>query len=77
MDDLLRFTTITKAMSKGRQAVKENFPLEEGIKSNTEEEKNYTRTFNLNWDAKGQPLASQLSKFLAACLWQRGCQTQS
>ena len=49
MDDLLRFTTIAEAMSKGRQAVKENFSLEEGTEGNmTEEEKNYIRTFNSN-----------------------------
>ena len=64
MDDLLTFTTIAKAMSKGRQAVKGNFTLE---RETEEEESNYTRTFNSNWAAKGQPLASHLAKFLAAC----------
>ena len=45
MDDLITFMTIADAMSKGRQAVKENFTLEEGTEG-IEEEKNYTHTFN-------------------------------
>ena len=58
MADLLRFTSIAEAMLKGRQAVKENFSLEEGTEGNTaEEEKNYICTFNSNWASKGQPLA--------------------
>ena len=52
--------------------MKENFTLEEGTEGNTEEEKNYTHTFNSNLAAKGQPLASQLSKFLAACFRAEG-----
>ena len=64
MDDLLTFTTIAEAMSKGRQAMKGNFTLEGETE---EEERNYTRTFNSNWAAKGTPLASHLAKFLAAC----------
>ena len=49
MDVLLRFTTIAEAMSKGRQAVKENFSLEERTEGNmTEEERNYVCTFNSN-----------------------------
>ena len=71
MDDLLTFTSIADAMSKGRQAVKGNFVLEEGTEGN-EEEKNYTRTFNSNWAAKAQPLASQLAKFMAACFKAEG-----
>ena len=64
--------TIADAMSKGRQAVKENFTLEEGTEGNTEEEKNYTRTFNSNWAAKAQPLASQLAQFFVACFKAEG-----
>ena len=75
MDDLLTFTTIAEAMSKGRQAVKGNFTLKEGTEGN-EEEKNYTRTFNSNWAAKGQPLASHLAKFLAACFRANGLSDQ-
>ena len=60
-------------MLKGRQAVKGNFSLDEGTEgSTTEEEKNYIHTFNSNWAAKGQPLASQISKFLAACFKAEG-----
>ena len=73
MTDLLRFTSIAEAMLKGRQAVKGNFSLDEGTEGNmTEEEKNYICTFNSNWAAKGQPLASQISKFLAACFKAEG-----
>ena len=75
MDDLLTFTTIAEAMSKGRQAVKGNFTLKEGTEGN-EEEKNYTRTFNSNWAAKGQPLATQLAKFLATCFRAEGLSDQ-
>ena len=68
MADLLQFTSIAEAMLNGRQAVKGNFSLEEGTEGNmTEEEKNYIHTINSNWAAKGQPLTSQISKFLAAC----------
>ena len=66
MDDLLTFTSIADAMSKGRQAIKGNFSIEEGAEG-SEEEKNYQMTFNSNWAAKAQPLSSQLAKFFAAC----------
>ena len=66
MDGLLAFTNVADAMSKGRTAVKGNFTLEDGTEGN-EEERNYTRTFNSQWNAKAQPVAGQLSKFLAAC----------
>ena len=72
MADILHFTSIAEAMLKGRQAVKENFSLEEGTEGNMTEEKNYIHTFNSNWAAKGQPLASQISKFLAACFKAEG-----
>ena len=74
MADILQFTSIADAMLKGRQAVKGGFSLEAGIEDNsmTEEEKNYIHTFNSNWAAKGQPLASQISKFLAACFKAEG-----
>ena len=71
MDDLLTFTSIADAMSKGRQAVKGNFTIEEGAEGN-EEEKNYTHTFNSNWAAKAQPLTSQLAKFFAPCFKAEG-----
>ena len=71
MEGILTFDTIAKAMSKGRQAVKENFSLEEGTEGNTtEEEKNYIHTFNSNWAAK-------LLSFWLHASRQRGCQTQS
>ena len=73
MDDLLTFTSIADAMSKGRQAVKGNFTLEGETK---EEERNYTCTFSSNWTAKGQPLASHLAKFLAACYRAHGLSDQ-
>ena len=63
MEGILNIDTIAKAMSKGRQAVKGNFTLKGDP---NKEERNYTRTFNSNWTAKGHALSSQLAKFLAA-----------
>ena len=71
--ELLQFTSIAEAMLKRRQAVKGGFSLDEGTEgSTTEEEKNYICTFNSNWATKGQPLPSQISKFLAACFKAEG-----
>ena len=74
MEGIFTFDTIAEAMSKGRQAVKGNFTLKG---EPDEEERNYTRTFNSNWTAKGQPLASQLAKFLAACYRSNDLQTKN
>ena len=63
MEEVITFGTVAEAMSKGRLAVKANFSLEG---SPDEEERNYTRTFNSNWNGKGHALSSQLAKFLAA-----------
>ena len=75
MADILQFTSITNAMLKGRQAVKGGFSLEAGMDDNTmtDEEKNYICTFNANWSAKSQPLASQLSNFWLPATKLRGC----
>ena len=63
MEGILTFDTVAEAMSKGRQAVKSNFTLEGDP---DKEERNYTCTFNSNWNRKGHALSSQLAKFLAA-----------
>ena len=63
MEGILTFGTVAEAMTKARLAVKSNFSLEGNP---DEEERNYTRTFNSNWNRKGHALSSQLAKFLAA-----------
>ena len=63
MEEILTFNTFAEAMAKGRATVKANFSLEGNP---DEDEKNYTRTFNSNWNGKGHDLSSQLAKFLAA-----------
>ena len=73
MEGILTFDTVAEAMLKGRQAVKGNFTLKGDP---DEEERNYTRTFNSNWTAKGHALSSQLAKFLAASYRAHGFTTQ-
>ena len=62
MEEVITFSSVAEAMAKGRAAVKANFSLE----NPDEDEKNYTRSFNSNWNGKGHDLSSQLAKFLAA-----------
>ena len=62
MEEVITFSTMAEAMARGRAAVKANFSLENPDK----DEKNYSRTFNSNWNGKGHDLSSQLAKFLAA-----------
>ena len=66
MEELLTFSSIADAMSKGRQAVKSTFTIEEGTEGN-EEEKNYEMIFNSNWAANAKALSSKLATFFAAC----------
>ena len=65
MEGILTFNTVAKAMSKVRQAVKGNFTLEG---EPNKEERNYNRTFNLNWTAKTHALSSQLAKIFGCIL---------
>ena len=62
MAEVITFNSVAEAMAKGRATVKANFSLE----NPDEDERNYTRQFNSNWNGKGHDLSSQLSKFLAA-----------
>ena len=62
MTEVITFTSAAKAFAKGRAAVKADFTLE----NPDEDERNYTRQFNSNWNGKGHDLSSLLSKFLAA-----------
>ena len=68
MTDFIPFTSIADAIMKGQVAVKGCFTLESGMDRNavSDEERNYLRIFNGNWLAKGQPLTTQLCKFLVS-----------
>ena len=62
MEEVITFGTVAEAMAKGGAAVKANFFPENPDK----DEKNYTRSFNSNWNGKGHELSCQLAKFFAA-----------
>ena len=54
MEEVITFSTVAEAMARGRAAVKANFSLEDPDR----DEKNYTHTFNSNWNRKGHDLSS-------------------
>ena len=54
MEEVITFSSVAEAMAQGRAAVKANFSLE----NPDEDEKNYTRSFNINWNGNGHDLSS-------------------
>ena len=64
-EELITFSSIADAMSKGRNSFKSSFTVDPGDEGN-EDAKSYEVIFNAQWNAKAKPLASKIAAFFVA-----------
>ena len=64
-EELITFSSIADAMSKGRNSFKSSFTVDPGDEGN-EDAKSYEVIFNAKWNALAKPLNSKIAAFFAA-----------